>query len=66
MCSRLLMKLCVAFLLSASLLYASSQVPGIAAEGADFVQRLQSDNIWVVLVQKMRDGLGDQVVFVFD
>ncbi|GAX80385.1 hypothetical protein CEUSTIGMA_g7824.t1 [Chlamydomonas eustigma] len=37
-------------------------VPGIAAEGADFVKRLQSDNIWVVLVEKMRKGLGDQVM----
>lgn len=34
------------------------QVPDIAAEGADFVRRLQSDNIWVVLVEKMRKGLG--------
>lgn len=38
--------------------FAAWQVPDIAAEGADFVRRLQSDNIWVVLVEKMRKGLG--------
>lgn len=33
-------------------------IPDIASEGVDFVNRLQSDNIWVVLVEKMRAGLG--------
>lgn len=33
-------------------------IPDIAKEGADFVNRLQSDNIWVILVEKTRRGLG--------
>ncbi len=33
-------------------------IPDIVREGADFVQRLQSDNIWVVLVEKIRSGCG--------
>lgn len=33
-------------------------IPDIAKEGADFVKRLQSDNIWVLLIEKMRAGLG--------
>ncbi|GFR44550.1 hypothetical protein Agub_g5821, partial [Astrephomene gubernaculifera] len=37
-------------------------IPDIAREGADFVKRLQSDNIWVILVEKMRRGVGDQVM----
>ncbi len=37
-------------------------IPDIASEGADFVNRLQSDNIWVVLVEKMRAGLGDHIM----
>lgn len=37
-------------------------IPDIAREGADFVRRLQSDNIWVLLVEKMRNGLGDQIM----
>jgi predicted PurR-regulated permease PerM len=37
-------------------------IPDIAREGADFVSRLKSDNVWVVLVEKMRTGLGDQVM----
>ncbi|KAG2430880.1 hypothetical protein HXX76_009854 [Chlamydomonas incerta] len=37
-------------------------IPDIAREGADFVNRLQSDNIWVILVEKMRRGVGDQVM----
>lgn len=33
-------------------------IPDIAREGAEFVTRLQSDNIWVILVEKMRRGVG--------
>ena len=36
-------------------------IPDIAREGADFVSRLKSDNVWVILVEKTRQGLGDQV-----
>lgn len=37
-------------------------IPDIIREGVEFVGRLQSDNIWVMLVQKMREGLGDQIM----
>eukprot|EP00798_Chlamydomonas_sp_ICE-L_P015259 gene15259-21342_t len=37
-------------------------IPDIAREGAVFVNRLQSDNVWVVLVEKMRHGLGDSIM----
>eukprot|EP00877_Chromochloris_zofingiensis_P004001 jgi/Chrzof1/13601/Cz08g03240.t1 len=33
-------------------------IPDIAREGAEFVNRLKSDNVWVILVEKMRNGLG--------
>ena len=34
-------------------------IPDLIREGSDFVQRLQSENIWVVVLEKMRHGLGD-------
>jgi predicted PurR-regulated permease PerM len=37
-------------------------IPDIAREGADFVSRLKSDNVWVILVEKTRQGLGDQIM----
>ena len=33
-------------------------IPNLIREGSDFVSRLQSDNIWVVVLEKLRDGLG--------
>jgi hypothetical protein len=36
-------------------------IPDIAREGAEFVSRLKSDNVWVLIVEKTRKGLGDQV-----
>ena len=39
-------------------LFGVMTIPDIIREGADFVQRLQSDNIWVVVMEKMRHGLG--------
>ena len=33
-------------------------IPDIIREGADFVSRLQSDNIWVVVLEKLRHGVG--------
>lgn len=33
-------------------------IPDIVREGADFIRRLKSDNVWVILVEKMRQGLG--------
>lgn len=43
-------------------LFGVMTIPDIAREGADFVQRLRSDNIWVLLVEKARAGLGDQIM----
>lgn len=37
-------------------------VPDILREGGDFVSRLQNDNIWVVVLEKARHGLGDGVM----
>ena len=39
-------------------LFGIMTIPDIAREGADFVSRLKSDSVWVVLVEKMRHGLG--------
>ncbi|CAD7705026.1 unnamed protein product [Ostreobium quekettii] len=41
-------------------------IPDIVREGADFVQRLQNDNIWVVVLEKMRAGLGDNIMEQFE
>ena len=40
------------------ILFGFLTIPDIAREGAEFVNRLKSDNVWVILVEKMRDGLG--------
>lgn len=32
--------------------------PDLIREGSDFVTRLKSDNVWVVVLEKMRHGLG--------
>ncbi|KAG1671404.1 hypothetical protein FOA52_011901 [Chlamydomonas sp. UWO 241] len=37
-------------------------IPDVSTEGVALVKRLQSDTLWVVLVEKMRAGLGDQVM----
>ena len=42
-------------------LYCALQVliiPDVVREGADFVHRLQTENLWVVILEKMRKGLG--------
>ena len=33
-------------------------IPDVVREGADFVSRLQTENLWVVVLEKMRNGLG--------
>lgn len=45
--------------------HSSSDSPSILSasypqvrEGADFVSRLQTENLWVVVLEKMRKGLG--------
>jgi hypothetical protein len=37
-------------------------IPDVSTEGVHLVRRLQSDTLWVVLVEKMRAGLGDQLM----
>jgi len=37
-------------------------IPDVIREGADFVHRLQTENLWVVVLEKMRKGLGDGVM----
>ncbi|KAI7837146.1 hypothetical protein COHA_009023 [Chlorella ohadii] len=37
-------------------------IPDVVREGADFVSRLQTENLWVVVLEKMRKGLGDGVM----
>ena len=39
-------------------LFGTLIIPDVVREGFDFVTRLQTENIWVVVLEKMRDGLG--------
>ena len=39
-------------------LFGVMTIPDIIRESADFVTRLQSDSIWVVVLEKIRHGLG--------
>ena len=39
-------------------LFGVMTIPDIIREAADFVSRLQSDSIWVVVLEKLRHGLG--------
>ena len=55
---RILVAVFFSFIAALLSLFGLLTIPDIVREGADFVGRLQSDNIWVVLVQKMREGLG--------
>jgi len=59
---RILVAVFFSFIAALLSLFGLLTIPDIVREGADFVGRLQSDNIWVVLVQKMREGLGDQIM----
>lgn len=33
-------------------------IPDVVREGFDFVNRLQTENLWVIVLEKMRAGLG--------
>ena len=33
-------------------------IPDIIREGSDFVQRLKAENAWVVVLEKLRHGVG--------
>lgn len=59
---RLLVVLYFSTIVALVTLFGVMTIPDIAREGADFVSRLQSDNIWVVLVEKARRGLGDHIM----
>lgn len=55
---RVLVTMYFLLIVSLLILLGVMTIPNIVREGADFVQRLKSDNIWVVVLEKMRHGLG--------
>lgn len=46
------------FIVSVLGLFGVLTAPDIIREASDFVTRLKSDNVWVVVLEKMRHGLG--------
>ncbi|DBB10731.1 TPA: hypothetical protein ACH3X3_007221 [Trebouxia sp. C0006] len=59
---RLLVLLYFSGIVSVVFLFGVMTIPDIVREGADFVRRLKSENVWVVVLEKMRNGLGDGVM----
>ncbi|KAL3142462.1 hypothetical protein ABBQ38_002790 [Trebouxia sp. C0009 RCD-2024] len=59
---RLLVLLYFSSIVSVVFLFGVMTIPDIIREGADFVRRLKSENVWVVVLEKMRNGLGDGVM----
>lgn len=59
---RLLVVIYFAAIIAFITLFGVLTIPDIVREGADFIRRLKSDNVWVILVEKMRQGLGEQVM----
>ena len=55
---RSLVLLFYAAIVSIVTIFGLMTIPNLIREGTDFVSRLQSDNIWVVVLEKLRDGLG--------
>ena len=55
---RLLVLLYFSGIVSVVFLFGVMTIPDIVRESADFVRRLKSDNVWVVVLEKMRNGLG--------
>lgn len=55
---RLLVLLYFSSIVSVVFLFGVMTIPDIIREGADFVRRLKSENVWVVVLEKMRNGLG--------
>jgi len=55
---RSLVLLFYAIIVSTIAIFGLMTIPNLIREGADFVSRLQSDNIWVVVLEKLRHGLG--------
>lgn len=42
-------------------LFGSITIPDIVKEGIDIVERLKNNNIWLVIIEKMRSGLGYEI-----
>lgn len=55
---RLLVLLYFSSIVSVVFLFGVMTIPDIIREGADFVRRLKSENVWMVVLEKMRNGLG--------
>lgn len=55
---KLLVLLYFTSIVSCVTLFGVMTIPDIIREAADFVSRLQSDSIWVVVLEKLRQGLG--------
>ena len=55
---RCLVLLYFTIILSIVTLFGVLTIPNVIREGADFVSRLQSDNIWVIVLEKLRHGIG--------
>jgi hypothetical protein len=55
---RVLVVIYFAIIIAFITLFGVLTIPDIVREGADFIKRLKSDNVWVILVEKMRHGLG--------
>ena len=55
---RLLVLMYFSGIVSVVFLFGVMTIPDIIREGADFVRRLKSENVWVVVLEKMRNGLG--------
>ncbi|GAB4823028.1 hypothetical protein N2152v2_010074 [Parachlorella kessleri] len=59
---RLLVLLFYSAIISLFVLFGVLIIPDVVREGADFVSRLQTENLWVVVLEKSRQGLGDGVM----
>jgi predicted PurR-regulated permease PerM len=55
---RVLVLVYYTFIISLFTLFGVLIIPDVVREGADFVSRLQTENLWVVVIEKMRQGLG--------
>ena len=55
---RMLVLLYFSAIVSVVVFFGVMTIPDIVREGADFVRRLKSENAWVVVLEKMRNGLG--------
>lgn len=59
---RLLVLVYFTFIVMLFTLFGVLIIPDVVREGADFVSRLQTENLWVVVLEKMRSGLGDNIM----